>query len=561
MSDNERFQHKPGGGGKIVAIYDYQDEGGSVLFEKVRYEPKSFQFRRRVDGKQYAYDLKGVRRVPFRLPKIKDAPSVVLCEGEKDCLNIGELGFASTTAPFGAANWPAELTPCFKDKQVFILYDVGQEAGARTAAASIHGTAKEVRICRLPLERREADVTDYLETIPAENPNRKAQQVTLIQTLLRDAELYQFQESDLKPASVEPVAAADKESLIIQKMSEVEAKPVAWLWHDRFPMGMLSLLVGDPGTGKSYLAVYIASRVSRGECFPDSPEPVPVMDTLYLSSEDSAEYTLKPRLVANGADCERIFRVSGVLTAKNELRYLDMEAHMPLIEKELDANPQIRLIIIDPIVGYLGKKVDASDTIGVRISLSLMASLAERRNIAIVGISHMNKNQATDALYRVAGSHQFVCVPRAVWLLSKDPTDESIPQRRLLSSFKMSIGFEASGICVSAEKVLELGVYRLCVDSEKIENLTAADVLNQGGREQTKERKKTTEAIKFLIAKLGSGAMVSTSFLSEEAERQDIKHHTLRIAKDEIGVLKKKVGFTKSSWMCYLPIPEDGEKK
>ena len=343
------------------------------------------------------------------------------------------------------------------------------------------------------------------------------------------------------------------ERLAIQKMSEVEAKPVTWLWQDRFPRGMLSLLVGDAGTGKSYLAVYIASIVSKGECFPDSPEAVPVIDTLYLSSEDPAEYTFKPRLMANGADCERVFRISGILTAKDEFKYLDVEKHLPLIEKEIENNPKIGLIIIDPVVGYLGKNTDANDTVAVRISLELLASLAERRNITIIGIAHMNKNQAADSLYRIAGSHQFMAVPRAVWLLAKDKSDESIPQRRLLSSFKMNIGFEASGLRILAEKIPELGVYRLHVDSEKIENLTAADVLNQENQEQTRERKKITKAVKFLVEKLGSGEFVNSTFLEEEAEKSGIKYATLRIAYAELGVLRKKSGFGKGGfWLCYL---------
>jgi len=189
MSENQDFDFKPGAESKPIAVYRYENEAGDLVFEKERYVPKAFRFRRRANGR-VIYNLRGVEPVPYRLPKWKDGSSVLICEGEKDADATAELGLSSTTGPFGATSWPVELTYWFKDKQVFICYDIGEEKAAEYVAASLYGTAREIRICRLPLTEYEADVTDYINQVPPSD-HQRAQQIKLVQDLLKNAGLYQ----------------------------------------------------------------------------------------------------------------------------------------------------------------------------------------------------------------------------------------------------------------------------------------------------------------------------------------------------------------------------------
>lgn len=201
MSDFERYERQPGQPGRIVATYIYTDEAGRPLFRKIRgatadpKHPKFFFFERWEDGRWRGKRtpdervLEGVRIVPFRLPKLAGAPAAILCEGEKDALNVAALGYVTTTSPFGHANWPASLTPCFRDKLVYVLYDVdhGGHHWPETVAATLWGTSREVRICRFPDEARrphEFDVTDYLNEVPS-GEGRRRDQVTRIRDLLR----------------------------------------------------------------------------------------------------------------------------------------------------------------------------------------------------------------------------------------------------------------------------------------------------------------------------------------------------------------------------------------
>jgi AAA domain len=84
------------------------------------------------------------------------------------------------------------------------------------------------------------------------------------------------------------------------RASELEVRPVQWLWSGRVPRGGLTVLAGEPGLGKSLLSVWLASRLSRGE-LGGTPAA-----SLLLTAEDSREHTVLPRLVAAGAELDQV---------------------------------------------------------------------------------------------------------------------------------------------------------------------------------------------------------------------------------------------------------------
>lgn len=196
-----KHERRSGVAGTYVTAYVYEDEAGNRLYRKVRCKtndskyPKYFYFEKWEDnvwrGKRTPDEniLEGVRIVPFRLPTFAEKSSVLLLEGEKDCLNVAKLGYVTTTSPFGHNNWPVEITPCFKDKLVFILYDVDHYGGRwpEKIATMLYGTAREIRICRFPNEAslpHEYDISDYLAAVPS-GPAQRRDQVTRIRELLR----------------------------------------------------------------------------------------------------------------------------------------------------------------------------------------------------------------------------------------------------------------------------------------------------------------------------------------------------------------------------------------
>lgn len=107
------------------ASYPYRDEGGETLYEVVRKEPKGFAQRRKT-ANGWVWNLKGVRRVLFRLPELIAADprdTVFICEGEKDVNRLVGLGLVATTNSGGAGKWRSEYSQFLRGRAVCIVPD------------------------------------------------------------------------------------------------------------------------------------------------------------------------------------------------------------------------------------------------------------------------------------------------------------------------------------------------------------------------------------------------------------------------------------------------------
>ena len=76
-------------------------------------------------------------------------------------------------------------------------------------------------------------------------------------------------------------------------VADVDREPVRWLWPERIPLGKVTVLDGDPGTGKSTLTLTIAAKVTTGSPFPDDSRPER-SDAILLSAEDDIADTIRP---------------------------------------------------------------------------------------------------------------------------------------------------------------------------------------------------------------------------------------------------------------------------
>jgi hypothetical protein len=154
------FNGKPHRNGHAapVACYDYRDEGGNLLFQVCRFEPKDFRQRKpdptQPDG--WLWKTLGVRRVLYRLPDtlvaIQRGEVIHLAEGEKDCLALVQAGFAATCNPGGAGKWQDRYSATLKSAAVVIVADKdkpGREHAAEVAA-KLQGVAASVKVIELP---------------------------------------------------------------------------------------------------------------------------------------------------------------------------------------------------------------------------------------------------------------------------------------------------------------------------------------------------------------------------------------------------------------------------
>ena len=225
--------------------------------------------------------------------------------------------------------------------------------------------------------------------------------------------------------------------------ADYPAEGVEWLWPGRIPIGKVTLLVGDPGNGKSLVALDVAARVSRGAPWPDLPPsplplpPSPPGSVLILSIEDDLRDTIRPRLDAAGADPRRIYILPSIVDLRHDIEQLRMA---------LSTAPDCRLIIIDSINAYVGPGDSHFHTI-VRRVFRPLAELAAEKQLAVLAVSHLRKSEGA-AIQRAAGSMGFVAAARAVWTVCRDRSQAG---RYLLLPLKNNFVAETSGLAFRIE--------------------------------------------------------------------------------------------------------------
>ncbi len=149
---------------KIIKTYDYKDEAGNLLYQVVRFDPKGFKQRHRNGDGEWTWDMKGVRRILYRLPEILTTDKTVLVvEGEKDADNLWDCDQVATTSPGGASAWKPEYADYLKGKNVVVIPDK-DNAGwkyAQDIVRSLEGKAASVKCIVLPGDTVK-DATDWL---------------------------------------------------------------------------------------------------------------------------------------------------------------------------------------------------------------------------------------------------------------------------------------------------------------------------------------------------------------------------------------------------------------
>lgn len=216
----------------------------------------------------------------------------------------------------------------------------------------------------------------------------------------------------------------DAETLPIRALSTYTAKAEAWLIHGICARGMLTLIVGDGGVGKSLFASQLAHIVAMGGRSPAGGFACAGMDipsqgkVLLLAQEENAETTLVPRFQAQGTDTSKI-----ILLAGEKDYFVQLDEDIPKLENTLAANPDVCMVQIDPITAYLGG-TDQNSVSNVQEVLMRLVNMARAQNVAVIGLIHPNKKIDLDIVNRAMGSKAFSTVSRNVLAMVPDPNDQ-----------------------------------------------------------------------------------------------------------------------------------------
>jgi archaellum biogenesis ATPase FlaH len=351
-------------------------------------------------------------------------------------------------------------------------------------------------------------------------------------------------------------SVVEPDSPVLVCMADVQPEAVSWLWSGRIALGKLTLIAGDPGLGKSFVTLDIAARVSRGMPWPDRrSEPNPTGGVVLLSAEDDVADTIRPRLDAAGANVSRIKAIQGVEfseagTGKRVCRSFNLEKDIPALEAAIQQTADCRLVVVDPVTAFTGK-TDSHKNAEIRGLLAPLSELASRYRVAIVAVTHLNKNGGGNALYRAMGSLAFVAAARAAWLVVQDANDA---KRRLFLSAKNNLAELQTGLAFRLEPMDGIAV--VAWEAEPV-TLTADEALAAVMRKSEDRRKRPIEAsADWLREQLAVGPvpMRTIELCSKDA---GLTWASVRRAKKRLGVVSLKPDFG-GEWLWALP-PADGD--
>lgn len=164
----------------IRATYDYCRRDGRLIYQVVRYEPKTFCQRRPGADGEWTYDMKNIKRSIYRLPELTALPAgslVLVVEGEEDVHAAERLGYAATCNSGGAGKWPEEAGPVFRGMHVVLIPDVDKPGRVhmRDVARNVLPHAATVRWLDLPQSvPAHGDLREYAKTFDTCHAQRQA---------------------------------------------------------------------------------------------------------------------------------------------------------------------------------------------------------------------------------------------------------------------------------------------------------------------------------------------------------------------------------------------------
>jgi KaiC/GvpD/RAD55 family RecA-like ATPase len=323
------------------------------------------------------------------------------------------------------------------------------------------------------------------------------------------------------------------------RLSDVQAQPVSWLWEPYIPHGMITVLSGDPGVGKTFMALAIAASITQGQEI-GRENQITAGNVLYLTLENSLSHVLRPRFDAQRGDATRLHVMRGTLIQDGETEKQGTVSLADTDEIETAiTETQARIVVIDPLQSFFGSNVDIHRSNETRPILDGLSRIAEKFNCAMLIVRHLSKGQSGRAIHRGLGSIDITGAARSEIVAAPHPSDSS---RRVMAHAKSNLGkfgdsleFEISGE----------GQFHWRGKSE----LTANDLLSPEAASE--DRSAFDEAVDFLRESLAGGPLSSNEVKAKASER-GISLATLRRAQGRLKVIKAPDGFGQS-WMLSLP--------
>ena len=548
--------------------WEYPDQDRNILCVVMRFET--------ADGKQFRpltptpdgwiWKAPAEPRPLYGLDRLAARPdaAVILCEGEKAADAAGMLlPEGATIASMNGAQSPkkTDWTP-LKGRVVRIWPDADEPGAqfARTAAALIRAAgAASVSIL---------DLSSLLPELPAgwDAADALADGWTA-ERLARQARWSPYQPDSgpddpqdfdaYFPAGAEVDPPRDGTSALIPPAnvhvvpaSMFKPVPIDWIWPGWLARGKVEVLAGAPGTGKTSIVMALAATLTIGGRWPDGTRATPG-HVLIWSGEDDPTDTLVPRLMAAGANLDRVHIVSGMTDEEGIRRAFDPSRDARLLAAHVARmDPAPVLLIVDPLVSAVAG--DSHKNAEVRRALQPLVDLGMESRCCVVGISHFSKGSSgRDPVERVTGSLAFGALARIVLATAKLPDEEG--GGRILARGKSNIGADSGGFAYELE---------VCTVGQGIETTrvlwgdavegSARELLGQAETQTDPDERSALDDAKGFLRMMLERGPVSAKQIKKEAAEAGHAERTLMRAKQALGVEARKEDFH-GQWRWALP--------
>ncbi len=303
------------------------------------------------------------------------------------------------------------------------------------------------------------------------------------------------------------------EELKIIKASDVEVEDIEWLWYPYIAFGKITILQGDPGCGKTMVALDIAARLSAGNNLPFSDEHQDPINIIYQTAEDGWGDTIKPRLLNADADCSRIMLIEEKVAP---LTFSDKRLEQAIMDTGS------RLLILDPLSAFIGNDVNLNHAIDVRKAFRPLYEMADRTKCAVLVVSHTNKMKGISSLYRTNGSVDVAGSVRSILAVGKR---KGAKTERILVQVKNNL-----------EQIAPSLIYELTdhIEWKEQSDIDADDLFidgENGSDRITKKEIAKTELLELLMEKDQPQAYIKDYF-----SKMGISFRTVQEAQKDLGI-------------------------
>jgi putative DNA primase/helicase len=332
--------------------------------------------------------------------------------------------------------------------------------------------------------------------------------------------------------------------------ANIKAKALDWLWEGHLVRGMLELLTGLPGLGKSQVQINLIACVTAGHPWPDGTAGMTPANVIMLTAEDVLDQVVIPRLIAAHVDLKRVHIIKCIKTDQVTGKQFLLGEDLDMLEVAINKIKDVALVAIDPITAYMGGKIDSHKATEVRSQLGPLKDFSERMNVAVSAITHPAKSTSQRAIDQFIGSQAFIAAGRVGHVCIKEIEEEDGNETgRILfahakhnPSKKMpTLAFRVVEATVGQDEVSRLPITAPHVVWEKDAVDITADEAVRAAAGVGKQRGKQEAVQAFLRDILKDGKPVPQKIILAEAAKHGFTYEQLRTARLKLGIVPEQL--------------------